>query len=62
MISPIIKLIFILLAIFLAVMMAFFIFTKDKKYLVLAKTAVSYLITLGIIIVGIYFILRYLHL
>ena len=57
-----IKLIIFLLTIFIAVMMAFFLFTKDKKYLVLAKTAVSYLITLGIIIVGIYFILRYLHL
>jgi|TARA_B110000037_G_scaffold141630_1_gene160207 hypothetical protein len=62
MISPIIKLIFILLAIFLGVMMAFFIFTKDKKYLVLAKTALSYLITLGIIIAGIFFTLRYFHL
>jgi hypothetical protein len=57
-----IKLSIFILGIFLAVMVACFIFTRNKKYLVLAKAAVSYLITLVVIISVIYFTLRYLHL
>ena len=57
-----IKLSIFILCIFLAVMIGFFLFTKDKKYLFLARDAIKYIISLTLIIVIIYFSLRYLHL
>ena len=57
-----VKLSIFLLCIFLIVMIGFFIFTKNKKYLFLARDAIKYLISLALIIVIIYFTLRYLHL
>lgn len=55
------KLIIFLLCIFLAVMIGFFLFTKNKKYLSLARDAIKYLISMALIIVVIYFSLRYLR-
>ena len=39
-----------------------YLFTKNKKYLFLARDGIKYLISLALIIVIIYFTLRYLHL
>ncbi len=56
-----IKLSIFLLVIFFSVVTAFYFFTKNKKYLYLAKTAINYLISLIILIAIVYFSLRYLH-
>ena len=58
----VIKLTLFILCIFLAVMIGCFLFTKNKKYLFLARDTIKYLISLALIIVIIYFSLRYLHL
>jgi hypothetical protein len=57
-----IKLSVFILCIFLVLMIGFFLFTKNKKYLFLARDAIKYLISLVLIIAIIYFSLRYLHL
>ena len=57
-----IKLSIFILCIFLALMAGCFLFTKNKRYLFLARDAIKYLISLGLIIIIIYFSLRYLHL
>ena len=55
------KLSIFLLCIFLAVMAACFLFTKNKKYLFLARDAIKYLISLALIFAIMYFSLKYLH-
>ncbi len=57
-----IKLSIFILCIFIALMAGCFLFTRNEKYLFLAKDAIKYLISLALIIVIIYFSLRYLHL
>jgi hypothetical protein len=57
-----VKLIIFIMLIFLAVMIALYFFTKNKKYLSLAKTVIGYLVYLVFIITAIYFSLRYFHL
>mgnify|MGYP001365880316 CR=1 FL=1 len=56
-----IKLSIFILCIFVTVMAGFYLFTKNKKYLFLARDGIKYLISLVLIIVIIYFSLRYLH-
>lgn len=57
-----IKLSIFISCIFFAVMIACFLYTKNKKYLFLARAVINYLISLVLIIAVIYFSLRYLHL
>ncbi|MBC67255.1 MAG: hypothetical protein CML63_11260 [Rhodobacteraceae bacterium] len=56
-----IKLSIFLLVIFFSVVTACYFFTKNKKYLYLAKTAINYLISIILLIAIVYFTLRYLH-
>ena len=56
------KLSIFILCIFLGLMIALFIFTKNRKYLFLARDTIKYLISMALVIAIIYFSLRYLHL
>jgi len=57
-----IKLSIFILCIFLTVIVACYLITKNKKYLFIARATINYLFTILIIIAIIYFSLRYLHL
>jgi hypothetical protein len=57
-----IKLSIFILCIFITLMTGCYLFTKNRKYLFLARDGIKYLLSMGLIIVIIYLSLRYLHL
>ena len=57
-----IKLSIFILCIFLVVIIACYLITKNKKYISIAKATINYLFTILIMIAIIYFSLRYFRL
>jgi hypothetical protein len=58
MISPILKLAIILIFITTITLALFFVFTRNKKYLILIKKIINYSMYVGIVIIIAFFLLR----